>query len=127
MMEQSSIAGTATGVVLSPALSAAAVTYAEAVRKISRTTLERLGVGSGTGFFPELNRKSEALVFPYKTASEVVNWKAAAFPVKAFTSKRAASSNSGTSSARSGRRQCSSPRERWTQRRWSRQAFPWSR
>jgi twinkle protein len=88
MMGQSSIAGTATGAVLSLTLSAAAVTYAETVRKISRATLERLGVGSGTEFFPDLNRKSEALVFPYRTASEVVNWKAAAFPVKAFTSKK---------------------------------------
>ena len=88
MMGQSSTAGTATGAAVSPTLSAAAVTYAETVRKISRATLERLGVGSATVFFPELNRESEALVFAYRTGDEVVNWKAAAFPVKAFTSKK---------------------------------------
>src|SRR5215213_790657 len=43
---------------------------------------------SGTAFFPELQRLSEAVVFPYRCAGQVVNWKAAAFPVKAFTSKK---------------------------------------
>ncbi|MBM1169914.1 DnaB-like helicase C-terminal domain-containing protein [Microvirga arabica] len=88
MMEQSSTAGTATGAEALPKLSAAAMSYAETVRKISRTTLERLGVGSGTVFFPDLHRESEALLFPYRAAGEVLNWKAAAFPVKAFTSKK---------------------------------------
>ncbi|WP_457091742.1 DnaB-like helicase C-terminal domain-containing protein [Microvirga sp. P5_D2] len=87
-MGQSSIAGTAVGAEVSPALSAAAVTYAEAVRKISRATLEQLGVGSGTMYFANLHRESEALIFPYKTGREVVNWKAAAFPVKNFTSMK---------------------------------------
>ncbi|WP_162815841.1 DnaB-like helicase C-terminal domain-containing protein [Microvirga aerophila] len=64
------------------------MTYAETVRKISQATLERLGVGSGAVFFPELHRESEALVFSYRAAGEMVNWKAAAFPVKAFTSKK---------------------------------------
>jgi hypothetical protein len=50
--------------------------------------LERLGVGSGTAFFPELSRESEAVFFPYQAAGELVNFKAAAFPVKAFTSKK---------------------------------------
>ena len=47
-----------------------------------------LGVGSGTVFFPELERKSEAVIFPYRTDGDVVNWKAAAYPQKAFTSKK---------------------------------------
>ncbi|WP_099515940.1 DnaB-like helicase C-terminal domain-containing protein [Microvirga ossetica] len=88
MTGQSSIAGTATGAVVPSVLSPAAVAYAKNMRGISRATLERLGVGSATMFFPELNGQSEALVFPYRTADEVVNWKAAAFPVKAFTSKK---------------------------------------
>ncbi|KFG67142.1 DnaB-like helicase C-terminal domain-containing protein [Microvirga sp. BSC39] len=62
--------------------------YAKNVRGISQATLERLDVGSATVFFPELNGQSEALVFAYRTGDEVVNWKAAAFPVKAFTSKK---------------------------------------
>src|SRR5918993_5058382 len=88
MMGLSFIAGTATGPAEFPTLSAAAVTYAENARKISRATLERLGVGSGMAFFPELGRESEGVFFPYRAAGEVVNWKAAAFPVKAFTSKK---------------------------------------
>jgi twinkle protein len=84
----STIVGTATGAEASPILGAAAITYAGNARKISRATLERLSVGSGTAFFPELGRESEAVFFPYRTAGEVVNWKAAAFPVKAFTSKK---------------------------------------
>src|SRR4030095_10566133 len=63
-------------------------TYAGNVRKISRATLERLGVGSRTAFFPELQRGSEGVFFPYRAGGQVVNWKAAAFPVKAFTSKK---------------------------------------
>jgi twinkle protein len=88
MMGLSFIAGTATGPAEFPTLSPAAVTYAENARKISRATLERLGVGSGMAFFPELGRECEAVFFPYCAEGEVVNWKAAAFPVKAFTSKR---------------------------------------
>src|SRR5215213_3486476 len=87
-MGQFSIVGTADTPAVSPTLSSAAVSYAENVRKVSRATLERLGVGSGTVFFPELERKSEAVIFPYRAAGEVVNWKAAAFPHKAFTSKK---------------------------------------
>src|SRR5215212_2168289 len=88
MTGQSSIAGTATMLAEFPKLSAAAIAYAENARKISRATLERLGVGSGTAFFPELGRQSEGVFFPYRCAGELVNWKAAAFPVKAFTSKK---------------------------------------
>jgi len=64
------------------------VAYAKNVRKISEATLERLGVGSATLFFPELNRESEAIVFPYRLADGLANCKAAAFPVKAFTSMK---------------------------------------
>jgi twinkle protein len=87
-MGQFSIVGTADTPAVSPTLSSAAVSYAENVRKVSRATLERLGVGSGTVFFPELERKSEAVIFPYRADGDVVNWKAAAFPQKAFTSKK---------------------------------------
>jgi twinkle protein len=87
-MKQFSIVGTADTPAVSPSLSAEAVTHAENVRKVSRATLERLGVGSGTVFFPELERKSEAVIFPYRADGDVVNWKAAAFPQKAFTSKK---------------------------------------
>jgi twinkle protein len=85
MTAQFSTAGIATGAGAYPkTLSAAARAYASNVRKISAATLERLGVGSDTVFFPELNRESEAVVFPYEAGGQLHNWKAAAFPVKAF-------------------------------------------
>jgi twinkle protein len=89
MTEQSFIAGTVTGAAAPPTrLSPAAITYAEQVRKVSRATLERLGVGSGMAYFPELSRQSEGVYFPYRGGEgEVVSWKAVAFPMKAFTSK----------------------------------------
>jgi twinkle protein len=59
-------------------LSEAGVTFA-ADRRISRQTLERMGVASGTAFFPELQRKSEAVFFRY-----LEGWKARAVPDKAF-------------------------------------------
>ena len=83
-MGQFSIVGTADTPAVSPTLSSAAVSYAENVRKVSRATLERLGVGSGTVFFPELERKSEAVIFPYRTDGDVVNWKAAAIPAESL-------------------------------------------
>lgn len=67
-------------------LSDQAVEHA-ARRGISRATLERLGAASATVFFPTLGRKSEAVFWPYTRGGDVVNWKAAAFPEKAFTSK----------------------------------------
>src|SRR3569833_3145854 len=70
-------------------LSEAAVTFAKQVRHISRRTLERLGAGSGTTFFPRrLQRKSEAVFFPYHFGGEVVNWKACAFPEKDFIGRK---------------------------------------
>lgn len=63
-------------------LSAKAVAYA-ASRKISRKTLDRMGVGSATEFFPELNRKAEGLIFDYSG-----QWKARAIEDKAFVSQK---------------------------------------
>ena len=45
--------------------------------------MERLGVGSGTAFFPELARKAPALFFRYRDG-----WKARAFPDKAFVANK---------------------------------------
>jgi twinkle protein len=74
------IAGTVDG---QPAgLSAAALLFASG-RKLSIKTLDRLGVGSGTVFFPELNRKSDAVFFKYAEG-----WKARAVPDKAFTAMK---------------------------------------
>ena len=88
MTVQSSIVGIAVSAEVSPVLSQGAIAYAKNLRKISRATLEQLGVGSGMVFFPDLERQSEALILPYRLKGEVVNWKAAAFPTKAFTSKK---------------------------------------
>lgn len=48
-------------------------------RKLSRETLECLGVASGTTFFPDLQRKSEAIFFRYPHG-----WKARSVPDKSF-------------------------------------------
>lgn len=74
------IAGTADGRPV--ALSAAGIGFIE-TRHLSVSTLEALGVESGTEFFPELNRKSEALRFWY-----VEGWKARAVPDKAFVAMK---------------------------------------
>lgn len=70
------IAGTVDG--QPEGLSAGALAFA-ASRKLSARTLERLGVASGTVFFPELNRKSEGVFFRYAEG-----WKARAIPEKSF-------------------------------------------
>lgn len=72
----SGTAGTAGG--QTARLSEAGIAFA-ASRRISRQTLERLGVASGTAFFPDLRRKSEGLFFRY-----LEGWKARAIPDKAF-------------------------------------------
>ena len=54
-----------------------------ATRNISRATLERLGVASGTAFFPDLERKAPALFFRYRNG-----WKARAFPDKGFVANK---------------------------------------
>lgn len=81
------IAGIATGGSASR-LSDTAVRYAETVRKVSRATLERFGVGSGMVHMPELNRKIEAVFFPYHVDGDLVNWKAHGIAEKAFASKK---------------------------------------
>src|SRR5688500_7147193 len=89
MMGQSFTAGTATGAGAYPKpLTPEALAYATNVRKISRATLARLNVGSDTAFFPELNRESDCVVFPYVNNGGIHYWKAAAFPLKAFTSMK---------------------------------------
>src|SRR5829696_3191890 len=89
MTEQSFIAGTATMPAAYPKpLTAEALAYATNVRKISRATLVQLNVGSDTAFFPELNRETDCVVFPYEGTGGVHYWKAAAFPLKAFTSMK---------------------------------------
>jgi twinkle protein len=63
-------------------LSDAAVAWC-ATRKISRETLVKLGVASGTAYFPaELKARSEAVFFRYDDG-----WKAHAFPAKDFVQK----------------------------------------
>jgi twinkle protein len=57
-------------------------TWVKNARAISRETLKRLGVGSGTAYFPELQAQSAGVFFPYETG-----WKARAIPKKAFVSK----------------------------------------
>lgn len=68
------------GIAGSPqAVPTAAVLAFATSRKLSARTLERMGVASGTVFFPELNRKSEGVFFRYAEG-----WKARAVPEKAF-------------------------------------------
>ncbi len=69
-------AGTAGGL---SKISDRAAAWTAAERKISRATLEALDVTSGMAFFPDLDRKSEALVFKYPAG-----WKARSFPEKSF-------------------------------------------
>lgn len=78
-MDMPSIAGIA-AMPAAPKLSAAGLAFA-ASRKLSKATLEQLGVASGTTFFPELRAKSEAIFFRYPGG-----WKARAVPEKAFVS-----------------------------------------
>lgn len=89
MTALSGTAGTADGTAaLGPKLSEAAARYAAERRNIARETLERLGAASGTAYFPTLGRSSQAVFFPYLVGGERVNWKASAFPEKAFTSQK---------------------------------------
>ncbi|WP_175492668.1 toprim domain-containing protein [Methylocapsa palsarum] len=60
-------------------ISEKAAAWAKGARRISAATLARLGVGSGTTYFPELDRRSEGLFFRYPNG-----WKARAIPDKAF-------------------------------------------
>ncbi|MHC2400259.1 twinkle protein [Bradyrhizobium barranii subsp. barranii] len=62
-------------------MSDSAIEWARVERKISLETLRRLPVASGNVFFPDINRRSDALIFNYPEG-----WKARAYPEKAFTS-----------------------------------------
>ncbi|MBX3546883.1 DnaB-like helicase C-terminal domain-containing protein [Chelatococcus sp.] len=85
MTASSTIAGTANSQVAPEReLSQAAIGFALDKRGISQKTLDLLGAVSGTAFFPTLNAKSEAIFFPTRESGDVVNWKAVAFPSKAF-------------------------------------------
>lgn len=74
-IERISIAGT----VDTRALSVEAAEWVQTERSLSPQTLEALGVKSGTAFFPDINRKSRAIFFPFEKG-----WKARAFPDKTF-------------------------------------------
>lgn len=75
------IAGTADGqgAASIARLSDAAAQWALDERRISRGTLERLGVGSGTAFFPDAGAKHPALFFRFQEG-----WKARSYPEKHF-------------------------------------------
>ncbi len=75
-MAQNSSAGIV-GLAAASQLSSAAEAWAVRVRKLSAGTLGRMGVASGTAFFPDLERKSEAVFFKYQKG-----WKARSFPEK---------------------------------------------
>lgn len=69
-------------------LSAAAIAYA-ATRGIDAETLGLLSAASGTVYFPRrLERKSEAVFFPYQLDGKRVNYKACAFPEKDFIGEK---------------------------------------
>lgn len=57
-------------------------------RGISRETLERFGVGSGTASMPPDGAKCEVIVFPYRRGAETVNFKARSLAGKAFKQKQ---------------------------------------
>ena len=67
-------------------LSQAAESWAQN-RGISRSTLDRLGVGSGTVNIPDLGQ-CEAIMFPYRRGQELVNWKARTLADKQFQQKK---------------------------------------
>jgi twinkle protein len=71
-------AGTVAGTVPSSRISPAVEAWA-ATRGLSVQTLGLLGAASGTAFFPDLKRKSEALFFPFADG-----WKARAVEEKSF-------------------------------------------
>lgn len=73
-------AGTVVGAVPSSLISPAAAAWAQKERGISSETLALMPVASGTAFFRDLNRKSDAVFFQFKDG-----WKARAYPEKEFT------------------------------------------
>ncbi len=73
------IAGTADTTAASSSIENRGRIWAQIERHISPATLAQLDVGFGTTFFPELERKADAIFFRYADG-----WKARAFPEKAF-------------------------------------------
>lgn len=78
----SSNAGTAGKAVLRP-LDQQTEKWALRERHVTRGTLERLGVGSGTAYIPELSSYCESIIFKYSKT----DWRARALAKKAFVSK----------------------------------------
>lgn len=79
---QGSTAGIATTKAALAKVTGAALAFANE-RGISEATLGKLGVASGTTYFPELGRKSDAIFW-----STPGGWKARAVPEKAFVSEK---------------------------------------
>lgn len=73
------VAGQAASSFKSGRLTDPAAAWVAKSRKISRGTLDRLGVESDTVFFPDIDDKCEAIVFRYPNG-----WKARSFPPKHF-------------------------------------------
>lgn len=68
-----------------PRLSPEAIAFARDTRHVSAKTLAQLSACSGTEYFAKIKRDSTCIKFPYYRDGQVVNWKAAAWPEKAFT------------------------------------------
>lgn len=81
-MHGSTVGTAITKAELAPKVSGAALSFAKD-RGISEATLAKLGVASGTTYFPELKRKSDALFWKYPGG-----WKARAVPEKSFVSEK---------------------------------------
>lgn len=60
----------------STTLADGAAAWALKARGLSRTTLERLGVASGTAFFPDAGQELPCLFFPYRWRGLATGWKA---------------------------------------------------
>jgi twinkle protein len=82
-MESCSTAGIVDITAARSSLSDLAAEWVRVSRKISRGTLERMGVASGTTFFRDAGDKQQAIFFKYPDG-----WKARAFPEKFFTSSK---------------------------------------
>jgi twinkle protein len=78
-IQENITAGTADGTAPSSRISPARQDGAQKRARDQPETLALLGVASGTAFFPDLSRKSEAVFFPFKDG-----WKARAYPDKSF-------------------------------------------
>jgi twinkle protein len=79
LLEDSTV-GIVAGMAPCSRISTSAAEWVQTNRGISSETLALLGVASGTAFFSDLSRKSEAIFFPFKEG-----WKARSYPEKSFT------------------------------------------